>query len=305
VSCEQTADGRRRVRARSKERRVKSRTQNSERRLMADDHAPQHVDRLTVIAIAAIAYAAVNITHEIIGHCGMDLVMGTRCTVISTTYIPLAQIPPAWKYNIIVVAGCAANFTVGLISFALLRRLSAEASATFRFFLWLLMCVNLFLASTYIAVAPIIKFGDSYILIQNLPWQIFWRPAVALVGALAWWLSFRAARIELARLIGTGGRAARSIALELVVPAYLTGGIMTVTSALFSQLAAKWAQLEAAGGTFGLTIWLLLLPFVVPERVTFAAQPFRVPRSLGWILAGALTAAIFIGILGRGIAMSS
>src|SRR5438445_667914 len=81
--------------------------------------------------------------------------------------------------------------------------------------------------------------------------HIFWMPAVALAGALAWWFSFRVARIELARVIGFGGRAARRVALELVAPAYLAGGIMTVTSALFGQLAAKWAQLEAAGGTFG------------------------------------------------------
>jgi hypothetical protein len=258
--------------------------------------AATHIDRLTVIAIAVVTYAAINITHEIIGHCGMGLVMGTRCTVISTTYIPLAHMPPAWKYNIIVAAGFTANFAVGLICLGLLRRGTIKR-ATVRFFLWLLMSVNLFLASTYIAVAPIIKFGDSYILIQNLPWQIFWRPAVTLAGA------FRVARIELARLIGFGGRAARSVAMELVVPAYLTGGILTVTSALFSQLAAKWAQLEAAGGTFGLTIWLLLLPFVVPEPVMFDARPCELSRSVGWIVAGALTATMFIGVLGRGIAL--
>src|SRR5205807_4980461 len=137
----------------------------------------------------------VNIAHEIIGHCGMDLVMGTRCTVISTTYIPLAQMPPTWKYNIIVAAGCSANFATALICLAVLRRVGIIRPAL-RFFLWLLMSVNLFLASTYITVAPIIKFGDSYILIQNLSPQIFWRPVVVLVGATLWWFSFRISRIE-------------------------------------------------------------------------------------------------------------
>ena len=288
------------------------------------------IHRLTIIAIAIVAYAVLNITHEIIGHCGMDLLMGTRCTVISTTYIPLAQMPAQWKYNIIVVAGCAANFTLALVCLALLRaarppgfapslqplpeeeerkqavlttRRVAFARPTVRYFLWLLMSVNFFLASTYIAVAPIIKFGDSYILIQNLPAQMFWRPVVALAGATALWFSFRLSRVELGRLIGFGGRAARTVALELVAPAYVAGGGLTVASALFSQLAAKWAQLEAAGGTFGLTIWLLLLPFVVPERLTVEPQTIRVPRSIGWLVAGAFTAAIFIGILGRGIAL--
>ena len=261
-----------------------------------------HIDRLTVIAIAIIAYAALNITHEIVGHCGMALLMGTKCAVISSTYIPLATELPTWKYNIIVTAGCGANFAVGLVCLGL-QRVSGNTSPARRYFFWLLMCLNLFLASTYIAVAPIIKFGDSYILTQNLPLQIFWRPVTALAGATAWWFSFRLCRAQLGRLIGFGGRAARSIALELVAPAYLTGGILTVASALFSRLNPQVSQLEAAGGTFGLTIWLLLLPFVVPEPVTFDGQPFGLSRSVGWIAAGALTAAMFVGVLGRGIAL--
>jgi hypothetical protein len=257
-------------------------------------------DRLTVIAIAVMAYAGVNISHEIIGHCGMALLVGTRCTVISSTNIPLASMPPMWKYNIIVAAGCTANFTIALICLALLRGSRISWSAP-RYFLWLLMCVNLFLASTYIAAAPIIKYGDSYILIQNLPGQLFWRSAVVLVGVALIYVSFQVCRTELGRLIGFGGPAARSIGLQLVVPAYLAGGFVTVTSALFSQLDARLAQLQAAGGTFGLTIWLLLLPLRIPESERSAT--FQIPRSVRWILAGLLTAMIFIGVLGRGISL--
>ena len=267
--------------------------------------------------------------------------MGTKCVIISSTYIPLAAYPPTWKYNILVVAGCTANFATAFVCLGLLRRARPLPQAVLtdrsarplpqavltdrsarplpqavlterrvgitrpplRYFLWLLMSVNLFLPTTYIAVATIIKFGDSYILIQNLPRQIVWRIVVSFTGATALGVSFRLCRNELARLIGAEGRAAQAIAWELVVPAYLTGGILTVTSALFSQLAAKWAQLEAAGGTFGLTIWLLFLPLIIPRAATPEREPFRISRSIGWILAGALTAVIFIGVLGRGIAL--
>ena len=284
------------------------------------------IDRLTVVAIAFIAYASANIAHEIVGHCGMALVVGTKCTIISSTNIPLATFPPTWKYNIIVVAGCTANFVVALVSLVLLRRAGplnfapspdlsqgerkqtvltarrgALARSTLGYFLWLLMAVNLFLPSTYIAVAPIIRFGDSYILIQNLPGQIFWRLAVSLAGAAVLWISFWLCRKELGKLIGIGGRAGRAIAWELIVPAYIAGGVLTVTSALFSQLPAKIAQLEAAGGTFGLTIWLLLLPLTISRTATSERSPLTIARSIVWILLGALTALIFIGVLGRGI----
>ena len=273
------------------------------------------IDLITVVAIAIIAYAALNITHEIIGHCGMALLMGTKCTVLSSTYIPLDPFPPTWKYRIIVVAGCAANFIVAIVSLGLLRARWLRAAPSpdlserernkpaLRYFFWLLMSVNLFLASTYIAIAPIIKFGDSYILIQDLPRQMFWRPAVAVVGAILSILSLLLCRVELMRLVGVGvgGRAACRIALKLVVPAYFAGGIVTVASALFSRLDWKIAQLEAAGGTLGLTIWLLLLPFLISRTTTNEPERFAIPRSIGWIIAGTLTALVFIGVWGRGI----
>ena len=260
----------------------------------------KQIDRLTVVAIAIIAYAGANIAHELIGHCGMAVLMGTKCTVLSSTYIPLDPIPPLRKYNILVVAGCAGNFTSALVCLGLLRLIKARRPRL-RYLLWLLMSVNLFLASTYITVAPIIKFGDSYILIENLPGQFFWRAAVTLVGATLMCFSFQVSRVGLGRLIGIGERAARAVAWKLVAPAYIAGGVLTVTSALFSRLAAKWAQLEAAGGTFGLTIWLLVLPLVVPQPLRSEAEHFTVSRSLAWIIAGTLTALVFIGVLGRGI----
>jgi hypothetical protein len=65
----------------------------------------------------------------------------------------------------------------------------------------------------------------------------------------------------------------------------------------------KWAQLQAAGGTFGLTCLLLLLPLRIPGLRTPAQHPFELPRSVGWIVAGALTALVFIFMLGPGISI--
>jgi hypothetical protein len=121
---------------------------------------------MTVIAIAVIAYAGVNICHEILGHCTMALLVGTKCRVPLEHLHPLATELPTWKYNMLVPAGITANWIAALACFVLLRRWKS-ARPTVRYFLWLLMAVNLFLSSTYMAVAPIIKFGDSYILIQG------------------------------------------------------------------------------------------------------------------------------------------
>lgn len=257
-------------------------------------------DRFTVIAIAVIAYAGMNFCHEILGHCTMAVIVGTKCTVISSAYIPLAEMPPTWKYNIILIAGSGANWMMGLVCLGLLRKLSGARPAL-RYFLWLFMSVNLFLASTYVTVAPIIRYGDSYYLVYNLADQFIWRCALVLFGAIICLLSFRVSLKELKRLIGFGGSAARAIAWELVLPAYIAGGIVTVASGLFSQLDWRLAQLQAAGGTFGLTVWLLLLPPLIPEAPASAEHPFMLPRSIGWIVAGTLSGLIFIFVLGPGI----
>jgi hypothetical protein len=128
-------------------------------------------------------------------------------------------------------------------------------------------------------------------------------PAQVLISLLERTLAI--CRKELGRLIGFAGRAARGVAWELVVPAYVAGGVVVVTSGLFSQLDFKWTQIQAAGGTFGLTFWLLLLPLWIPEAATHDAQqqPCVVPRSIGWIVAGVLCALVFIGVLGPGISV--
>jgi hypothetical protein len=260
-------------------------------------------DRLTVIAIAVIAYSGVKICHEIIGHCSMAALVGNPCRVLSATYTPLVKEITdfhSWQYHLILIAGSTANWIVGLVCLGLLRAWRT-AQPALRYFLWLFMCVNLFLPSTYLLAAPVIRYGDSYFLISNLPGQFVWRSALVLAGAVMCWLSFRLCRTEFVRLIGFEGRASRGVAWELVAPAYVAGGVVTVMAGLFSHLEFKWAQLEAVGGTFGLTVWLLLLPLSIPEAQTPAEHTFMVPRSTGWIATGAMIGLIFIGVLGPGI----
>lgn len=256
-------------------------------------------DRFTVTAIAIMAYTGGNMSHEIIGHCGTAALLGSKCGLISTTYIPLATEIPTWKFRIVAIAGSAVNWIVALVCLWLLRAWR-NPSPGLRYFLWLSVCVNLFIPSTYLLASPVIRFGDWHNIIFDLPQQFGWRIALTAAGVVACWFSFWLCRAELGKLIGLG-RATRSGAWSLIAGAYVAGGIVTVVAALLSPLPAKWAQLQAAGGTFGLTFWLLLLPLGIPEAHTPVQHPFVIPQSVGWIVAGALCALAFIGVLGPGI----
>lgn len=263
---------------------------------------PVKSDRFTVIAIAIIAYAGANITHEIIGHCGSVALLGGKCNFISTTDLKLATEIPTWKFRIVAIAGSGANCLAGLMWLWLLRTWRNSTPAL-RYFLWLSVCVNLFLPSTYLLTSPLIMFGDWYNIIIDLPREFGWRIAMTAGGTVACWFSFRLCRTELGKLIGFGGKSAQSHAWGLVVPAYVIGGATAISAALFSPLPAKWAQFIAAGGTFGVTFWLLLLPLRIPGPPIFPEHHFVVSRSIAWLVAGALAALIFIGALGPGIAL--
>jgi hypothetical protein len=256
-------------------------------------------DRYTVIAIAIIAYASGNISHEILGHCGTVALLGSKCTWISTTYIPNGIEYPSWKFRIVSSAGSVANWMVALVCIGL-QRTWRNPSPALRYFLWLSCCVNLFIPSTYLLTSPIISFGDWYNIIYDLPQLFAWRVALTVAGAVACWLSFRVARAELAKLVGSGWGSARSTVWALIAPAYIAGGVATVAAALFSPLPAKWAQLQAVGATFGFTFWLFLLPVRIPEAPPSGPPAFRLSRSVGWIVAGTLCALAFISFLGPG-----
>jgi hypothetical protein len=257
-------------------------------------------DRFTLIAIAIIVYAGANITHEIIGHCGATYFLGAKCSFISTTDLRIFPELPTWKFRISAFAGSAANWLAALIWLGLLRA-SQSRSAVLRYFLWLSVCVNLFVPSTYLLTSPVIRFGDWYNITIGLTRPLVWRTGMMASGAVACWFSFRLCRAELGKLIGFGGRFAQAYAWALVVPAYVAGGAIVVAAALFSPLPAKWALFVAAGGTFAVTFWLLFLPLRIPGPPPNAAEHrFVVTRSGGWLVAGALFALVFVGVLGPG-----
>lgn len=123
-------------------------------------------------------------------------------------------------------------------------------------------------------------------------------------GAVACWLSFRICRAELIKLIGSGGESGRATTWALVWPAYLGTGIVAILAATFGPLPAGWAYFVAAGGTFGITFWMLLLPQSLAQVSVSQERAFVIARNVAWIAAGSLCAFTFVFLLGRGFNLS-
>ncbi len=243
-------------------------------------------DLPTAAAVGIVAYAAANVVHELAGHCGAAAMLGGGCDYISTTDIRLGPGTPLDLFPVIAAAGTLANFAAAAIAIVLLRRWALAGAG--QLFLWLLAAINLFVGAGYLAVSPIVGFGDWHNILVALDAGIVWRAGTAAAGALAWWLSWTLCRRELGRMVGQDV-APRSTARRLLWASYAGGSAVIAAAALSSPLPLPWAMLVGLGSAAGLTAPLLVLPFTLPAAGR--AAPFALPRSPAW-LAGGLTVAV-------------
>ena len=101
------------------------------------------IDRMTLVAIAIVAYALANLIHEGLGHAGTCVVVGGRLTALSAVHAECAAESRSLLANsLITAAGTLANLLAGATAWLLLSRQEARLTSR-RYFLWLLMTLNL------------------------------------------------------------------------------------------------------------------------------------------------------------------
>src|SRR5512132_726357 len=104
------------------------------------------LDRPTIIAISALAYALANVVHEGLGHGGACLLLGARPTMFNAIFFNYDETTTSDSVQrAISAAGSIVNVIVGLPLIRLLRsRISLPPR--WRYFLWLFSAVNLLTA---------------------------------------------------------------------------------------------------------------------------------------------------------------
>ncbi len=151
---------------------------------------------LTLAALGILAYAASMMTHEALGHGLYCVAVGGHNSMLTAwgerCDFPTRIGPP------IAAAGPAVQFTAGLLAWLALPHLPARATRL-RFFVWLLMVFNLFIASGYVAFSGVTGIGDAAVVIANLHPPLAWRTTLILLGSALYFLSMRAAATELHR----------------------------------------------------------------------------------------------------------
>jgi hypothetical protein len=259
------------------------------------------LDPLTVAAVGVGAYGLANIAHEALGHGGACVLLGARAVALSTAYFEcdtrgLFAAAPRW----VDAAGALLNLAVGLLALAVLHRGPRRATPG-RYFLWLLMTVNLLQGTGYWFYSGVADMGDWAAAIRGWQPHGLWQGALAVFGAATYWGTVLLALRELVPFLGPSGRVRRALALT-VIP-YVAGGVLNVFAGIFNPYGFLMILISAAPASFGGTSGLAWMAQLLRNERWFppsSEPPLSLPRSPQW-LAGALVVIVVFVALGRSI----
>lgn len=262
----------------------------------------------TLIAIAVVAYALTNVAHEGLGHGGMCVAMGGEPRVLNAVYFDcgrgsVTDAGSRW----ISAGGTLTNLAFAALT-ALLLRARLVPAATGRYFLWLFLTLNLLQAFGYWMFSGLGGIGDWNAVVAGWPHYVLWRVALAVVGTAAYlFIAIPIALRGMERFLGAAEPPRLARARRLTLPAYLAGGALYVTAGLLNPESPMLVLISAAAASFGGASALAWMTQLLRNRERFppaSAPADGIARSWPWLATAVLVAAIFIGVLGPGIALA-
>jgi hypothetical protein len=163
------------------------------------------------------------------------------------------------------------------------------------------MVFSLFVSSGYVLFSGVTNFGDAAVLIAGRRPQIVWRGGLVLLGAMGYFLSMRAAAVELKRFASADDGGKRLS--KLVWIPYAAAGFFACCCGTLNQTMGHGAAIGlAAASSFGAGLGLLRLPDMQRGLILKATSPtVYVTWSIAWGIAAAIAIVIFLFFVGPGI----
>jgi hypothetical protein len=240
-------------------------------------------DVATIIAISIVASVVGNLLHEGVGDGGACLLTGAHAKVLSTVHFECSL-----DNRFISPGGTLVNCIAGFVCWLALR-LTKQAHARLRDFLWLLMIGNLLSGGGYFMFSGIGNFGD-------------WADGLTLLGVVSYllvvWLALQELRPFLSERDWRRGGAK-----DLTIIPYITGGGLSTAAGILNPVSWILVPLSAVAASFGGTSGMAWMTQCLGTRFAprIPTQPFTLQRSRAWIVAALIVAALFIGVLGPGV----
>jgi hypothetical protein len=255
---------------------------------------PVTYDKLTVIAIAALAGMLEDVLHEALGHGGMALLSGAHKLTVSTVALQ-GDFDTRW----IAAAGPLVSLISGGIFWLLLLKPQRYRPAT-RYFFIMAMAGGLFSGTGYFLFSGVANFGDWAMVIQGWHPHWLWQVGLVAIGAPSYYGSMLlvAAKLRPFRRNDDDPRKMRTLCW---LP-YFSDGILAGIAGLFNPAGMFYVFASALASTLGGNAGMLSLPGMLRRLRASDEQPAGpLRRSPAWIAVGAIASLLFIFVLGRGI----
>ncbi len=250
-------------------------------------------DRLTLIAISALACILQDILHEGLGHGVTAWLSGAHRITMSTVAMQ-SDIETRW----ISANGTLVNLASAGVFWLLLTNSKRYRPATF-YFLLMAMAGNLFTGTGYFFFSGVANFGDWAAVIHGLHPYWLWRLGLVAVGAISYYASMLLVGAQLKQFRGPDESVPRL--RWLCWTPYFTDGILAGVAGLLNPAGLFYILASALPSTLGANAGLLSLPGIMRRWQRAEDRVAPMERSIPWIVAGAVASLLFIFVLGRGI----
>jgi hypothetical protein len=263
---------------------------------------PESPDRLTLIAISALAYLAATGLHEHLGHTLSCILLGSHPTDVGAFYVNCDYTGMSnISIRLVALAGPLVSLLTGIVSFFLLHRLPPRAIAA-GYFVWLLGSIGLMSATGYLLFSGFSGIGDFGLERDGLLYQAapawLWRLGLTIVGIASYILVISFAVREIAPRIGGAGVARVRYARHLTLISYLTGAVVSIAIGLLNPYGLIIVAISAAASSLGATSGLLWMMQLLKRDQQAAVPWLTLGRSWGWIVVGGIATIAYALILG-------
>jgi hypothetical protein len=252
-------------------------------------------DRLTIIAISALACIVQDVLHEGLGHGVTAWLTGAHRMTMSTV-----ALQSDIDTRLIAANGTLVNLVFAAVFWLLLRGVRHYLPAT-RYFLVMALAGNLFTATGYFFFSGVMNFGDWAAVIQGLQPHWAWQAALVVVGVTSYYASMVIVGAQLEPFREKSEHSPRI--RRLCWTPYVADGILAGVGGLMNPLGWFYVIASALPSTLGANAGLLSLPGLMRRwRREHREEPVGpMARSPGWMVAGAAASLLFIFVLGRGL----
>jgi hypothetical protein len=261
----------------------------------------------TLLAIAALSWIFVNISHETIGHAGFGILSGFKLNGVNTT---TAYLDANWdneinlngfaKYRLFLIGGVFMNFITGLIAYLILKY-NSGLNTKMRLFLWLFASFSYVIIVMNLISVPIIHGGDLEGIIRTYDNQELARTIVLIVGFMFMIVGYLALQKSYMPKITKHWSTLLTITFLPVITVIIIQTLSLINSP-FSYLPASQNHLLASVfAYFHFILWAIVVNIFPASNKKYSIEDLLPNKSVSWIVLGLIATMLYILILGSGI----